>query len=104
MKYGSSVDMPPAFVISGGRVQYRFNIRQVTKDRGNGPETYYKYDYVEFPGPVTRKALIDALVRSRFDINDEFKLAALDHSDPEYIAYREWVEESKAIADAALAN
>lgn len=100
--YGSSKEYPAVFVSTSGLTQFRYNIREVTKDFDGQQETFYKYDYVEFAGEATRKALIDALIRARHDANDEFALAAKPHDSAEYLYYRNYVDECKAIADAAL--
>ena len=102
--YGSSKECPAIFVNTRGLTQFRYNIREVTRDIDGQSETFHRYDYVEFAGDVSRKVLIDALVRTRYDINDEFALTAKPHDSAEYLDYRQFVDECKAIADAAIEN
>jgi len=67
-----------------------------------GTMAQFKYDYIEVSTPVDRKKIIVALIRSIFDVDDEFALMHLDPQDPAYIEYRAHVDKCKSIADEVL--
>ena len=103
MNTGNSIEIPALFTYRNRKLQIRYNIQSVEVPEENGTTaTRYNYDYVEVPPPVTRKAVIDAIVRNRYDVNDEFALVSLPPTDPEYITYRKHVDQAKAIADEVL--
>lgn len=84
----------------------RFNIVEVPDVDAEGNEDSVKYEFNEVIVPdVTRKCIIDALVRERYDFADEIALAfdrAADAEDKE--AHEAYVAECKTIADEILAN
>lgn len=103
MGKGQSIDTPGRIAKKNNKAQIRYNITEVEVEQlESPPQTQYKYDYVEVPWPLTRKSVIDALVRAKHDVNDEFALTALDHNDPAYLEYRQYVAGCKVIADEVL--
>lgn len=105
MNKGQSVTRPEQIAHKNGKAQIRYNIIEIKVEQLEGnSQTQYQYDYVEVAKPLTRKAVIDALVRAKHDVNDEFALVSLDHNDPEYLEYRQYVAECKVIADEVLSE
>jgi hypothetical protein len=105
MGNGQSVKSPGRIAQKNGKAQIRYNITKIEVEQAEGaPQTQYQYDYVEVAKPLTRKAVIDALIRAKHDVNDEFALMALDHNDPEYLEYRQYVAGCKVIADEVLSE
>ena len=103
MSNGTSVLRPDLTAYRNQRLQVRFNITDATMDDGiGGTMAQFKYDYIEVSTPVDRKKIIVALIRSIFDVDDEFALMHLDPQDPAYIEYRAHVDKCKSIADEVL--
>jgi len=103
MGKGQSLTSPERIAHKNGKAQIRYSIAEVEAEQMEGPpQTQYRYDYVEVVTPLTRKSIIDALVRAKHDVNDEFALTALDHNDPAYLEYRQYVAGCKVIADEVL--
>jgi len=103
MNKGTSVQRPDLITYRNKRLQVRFNITETTVDHGNdGTMAQFNYNYVEVPQPIERKKVIVALVRSSFDIDDEFALMNLDPQDTAYIEYRAYVEKCRLIADEVI--
>jgi len=100
----SSDIFPERFVKSRGFTQFRYNITEIEKKmiEGEEPKKFFRYDYVEIKDKITRKKLIDALIRTKIDVNDEFNLVAKDHTSKEYLDYRTFVDGCKIIVDEAL--
>jgi len=103
MGKGTSIQRPDLTVFRNRRLQVRFNITDATMDDGiGGTMAQFKYDYIEVSTPVDRKKIIVALIRSIFDVDDEFALMHLNPQDPAYIEYRAHVDKCKSIADEVL--
>jgi len=102
MKTGTSKDYPETFVERGSVTQFRFNIREVTKEFEGETETFYKYDYVEIAGDITCKKLVDAQIRAKYDVNDEFNLRDKAPDDLDRIAFEDYVKQCKSAARQAL--
>ena len=103
MNKGTSVQRPDLITYRNKRLQVRFNITETTVDHGNdGTMAQFNYNYVEVPQPIERKKIIVAMVRSFFDIDDEFALMNLDPQDTAYIEYRAHVEKCKLVADEVV--
>lgn len=99
--YGTSKEQPEIFVKRGDTTQFRYNIREVTTETETGTETLFKYDYVEVPGEITYKKLVDAQIRAKYDVNDEFNVRN-DKRTAAFTAYRKYVESCKTNAKNAL--
>ncbi len=102
MGKGASIQKPNLVAFRNGMIQIRYNVQPVTVGEGDDKRDEYKYDYVEIQQPATRKQIIDTLIRTKHDVNDEFALLALSNTDPEYIAYRDFIMECKTIADSVI--
>lgn len=102
MKSGRSKDYPDTFVQRGKVTQFRFNIREKTEETEQGTETMYKYDYVEISGEVTYKKLVDAQIRAKYDVNDEFNVRSNSADDPDRVAFEDYVTQAKINASEAL--
>ena len=103
MSNGTSVQRPNLTAYRNRRLQVRFNITDTTMDDGiGGTMAQFKYDYIEVSTPVDRKKIIVALIRSAFDVDDEFALINLDPQALAYIEYRDFVDRCKAIADEVM--
>lgn len=85
----------------GSKSVVRFNIVEVPDEDGG-----VKYEYNEVLVPeVTRKAIIDVLVRRKYDFADEIALAfAREGDDSDKAEHEAYVAECKAIADEILGN
>ncbi len=92
-----SKDYPPVSQPQQGGFLFNYNVQEIERES----EKFYKYDSV-FVKKMTREELVPAIIRTKYTINDEFKLNALDRTDPEYVAYRDFVNWAKGIVDAAL--
>ena len=99
---GYSTEVPQILVKSRGKTQLRFNVQDYERTDGDEVITEKQFEYVWIEGEVTRKKMIDALIRAKYDVNDEFNLVAKDHASADYIAYRDYVDECKVIADSVL--
>lgn len=84
----------------------RYHIAEVPDVDAEGKESGVKYEYEEIiVTEVSRKAIIDALVSAKYDMNDEIALAFGRKGDEKDKAEHEaYVAECKAIADEILAN
>jgi len=103
MSNGTSNQRTDLIAYRNRNLQVRFNIRETTVDDGNGGTmAQFQYDYVEVLQPVDRKKIIVALIRSAFDVDDEFALINLDPQALAYIEYRDYVDRCKAIADEVM--
>jgi len=100
--YGTSKDYPDTFVQRGDVTQFRYNIREDTKETEQGTETFYKYDYVKISGEITYKKLVDAQIRAKYDVNDEFNIRSKPADDPDLVAFQGYVEQAKINASEAL--
>jgi len=99
---GYSTNTPLKTVPSKGKYQVRYNVTDHQRDDMGETITEKKWNYV-IVDELTRKKIIDALIRAKYDVNDEFSLVAKPDTDADYIAYRAYVENCKAIADDILA-
>jgi len=72
---GNSNTYPKQFEKSAGKIQFRYNIIQVEKvDEFTGePSISFDYEYVEVNN-TNEKTLIDAMIRDKYDVNDEIAL------------------------------
>jgi len=102
MDKGSSVQKPALVAARNGMLQVRYNIHPVTVGDGDDQRDEYQYNYIEVNPNPTRKQVIDILIRAKYDVNDEFALLALTNTDPEYVAYRDFITACKATADEVL--
>ena len=84
----------------------RYNVVELPDVDAEGVEQGVKYEYNEVVvAEVSRKCIIDALVRERYDFADEIALAFDRKSNAEDKATHEsYVAECKKIADEILAN
>ena len=96
---GYSTEMPQTLVKSRGKTQLRFNVQDFQRTDGDEVITEKQFEYVWIEGEVTRKKIIDALIRAKYDVNDEFNLVAKSRNSNDYKAYRDYVDECKVIAD-----
>ena len=101
---GYSTETPQTLVESRGKTQFRYNVQDYERadEMTDVVITEKQFEYVWIEGEVTRKKIIDALIRAKYDMNDEFNLVAKDHDSADYIAYRDYVDECKVIADSVL--
>ena len=86
--------------VLGIRYQLRWNITQVQRQDEEGqPYTAYEYEYnsVFKPSALTKKNIMLALIRERYDTDDELELAM---NRPEDAAAREEHEAYVAFARA----
>jgi len=102
MDKGASIQKPDLVAARNGMVQIRYNVQSVTVGEGDDQRDEYQYQYIEVNPNSTRKQIIDALIRAKYDVNDEFGLLALPYADPEYVAYRDFIADCKTIADEVL--
>ena len=84
----------------------RFNVVELPDTDAGGVEQGVKYEYNEVVvAEVSRKAIIDALVRIKYDFADEIALAFGRESNVEDKATHEaYIVECKKIADGILAD
>lgn len=84
----------------------RYNIEEVADMDADGKEQGVKYEYEEVLVPeVTRKRIVEALVRLKYDIYDEVTLAFdRENNAEDKAAHEAYVIECKAIADSVLGN
>ena len=101
-----SDSIPERFVKSRGRVQFNYNIHEITvEDMDGTTRTAYEYDYVELEGDVTRSKLIDAVISDKFTKDAEIALInnyLINKDVAEYDAYQAFRAEAKGIVDGAL--
>jgi len=103
MNTGTAKTTPDTFVQRGDVTQFRYNVREVEKETEQGTETFHKYDYVEVPRKaLSYKTLVDACIRNKYDINDEFNLIKKPADDPDRVAYEEYVDQCKQYATEAM--
>jgi hypothetical protein len=101
---GYSTETPQTLAPSRGKTQLRFNVKDYerTDEMTDTTVTEKQFEYVWIEGEVTRKKIIDALIRDKYDINDEFNVMAKSHTSLKYKEYRAFVDECKTIADNTL--
>ena len=106
----SSSDQVPAITEkSNGKTQIRFNITPFTRTTMDKEQSGYNYDYVEITGELDRAKIIDAIIRDKCSISEEFalinnKLKNKDEVDSEYNEYQELRVKAKGIALTVLAQ
>lgn len=77
-----------------------FNIEEVNKNDENG----FEYDTV-LVTEVSKPAIVEALIRQRYSLNDELALLRQRTSKKtEFAEYNDFAEAAKAAADEILAN
>lgn len=80
----------------------RYNIEQKTRQNEQGEmETYYEFDSVKVP-KLTKEAVVEAIVRTQYSQNDEFKMARISKSTNEWKEYNTFVENAISIAEGLL--
>ena len=100
-KYSSKVRPLPFEKWDNEKFVVRFHVEELPDEDGG-----VKYEYNEVVvAEVSRKCIIDALVRERYDFADEIALAFDRKANAEdKAAHEAYVEECKKIADEILAN
>ena len=76
-----------------------------TGEPGGEPDTHpiYTCQSVNVPYPVERGALVDAMIRTRYSVSEEFAvLRQRDTKPDEFAAYNAFAESCKAWASDAL--
>ncbi|MFA5125351.1 MAG: hypothetical protein WC473_06065, partial [Patescibacteria group bacterium] len=73
-----------------------YNERTIEIQGEDGPETWYEYDQV-WIREMTIEAIVEAIIRTKYSINDEFKMSRISKSSTEWKDYN-------AFADAAVAK
>ena len=72
--------------LGDGSFHYNYNIEEVQRENENGEnETVFKYDTVHWwgNGKPTENALISAVIRTKYSIDDEFAIQRQRESKPE---------------------
>jgi hypothetical protein len=92
-----SKNYPPKSQPKQGGFLYNYDIVEVERDG----ETFYQYESV-WVKKLVRDEIVPAIIRTRYSVNDEFALNALDKTDPDYIAYREFVGYAKEISKSVI--
>ena len=70
-------------------------------DKPHNPKFVQKQMEVAYVKPAEKpmyKQLVIRNIRKRYDINDEIALLKKDKNDPDYLAYIDYVNESKQLA------
>ena len=100
-KYSSKVRPLPFEKWDNEKFVVRFHVEELPDEDGG-----VKYEYNEVVvAEVSRKCIIDALVRERYDFADEIALAFDRKANAEdKAAHEAYVAECKKIADEILAN
>ena len=104
----SSDHNPEVTIQSNNRTQVRYNIVPFTRAMMDREQSGYDFDYVEISGDLTRAKIIDAIIRDKCSISEEFalinnKLKNKDEVDSEYNEYQELRVKAKGIALTVLA-
>lgn len=103
MKVSESKKYPDIFTKCREVTLFNYNIKQIEKEMvGEEIEKFYQYNYIEIRDKITRKNLIDALIRAKYDVNDEFNLNAKNRTSIKYKEYRTFIEDCKKIVDEAM--
>ena len=104
----SSDHNPEVTIQSNNRTQVRYNVVPFTRAMMDREQSGYDFEYVEIRGPLTRAKIIDAIIRDKCSISEEFalinnKLKNKDEVDSEYNEYQELRAKAKGIALTVLA-
>lgn len=93
---------PDSFIDLGGRGLFNYNITTRVTEEG---ETEYIYDSIKIEEPFSRDAIIRALIKERYSIDDEVALINNYNSGTgqiEYDEYQNYRTQVKTIVDAAF--
>ena len=104
----SSDHNPEVTIQSNNRTQVRYNVVPFTRAMMDREQSGYDFEYVEISGDLTKAKIIDAIIRDKCSISEEFalinnKLKNKDEVDSEYNEYQELRVKAKGIALTVLA-
>lgn len=101
-----SAEVLPTMSQSRGKVVCRYNYQKVEiGDDSGGATAAIDFDSVVIPAPVTRAALIDAIILERYDKSAEIALInnrGSKQGDIDYAEYQTFRAQAKAWADEIL--
>ena len=98
-----SVDTPPIFIESHDVTQFCYNVRDYIQEEMDGKTvTHKQFNYVEIEGEITREKIIEALIRDKYDIDQESKIIAKSHNSTAYRKYKKFVNECEILADQSI--
>jgi len=104
MKAQSNVYPEKKIVKRGKDCIVRFNIEEKTRINEAGEsETYYEFDSVKV-AKLTKEAIVEAIIRTAYSQNDEFKMARISKVSNEWKAYDAFAEAAVAVANDILAG
>lgn len=93
---------PPVEAKEGPLFIYRYDTVLMSRTNDDGSTTaYYEYESVSVPSPDVN-LLIEAIIRSRYTVNDEFRMNRL--RDSEFDTYSDFVEDAKFVAKVLLGH
>jgi hypothetical protein len=109
MKGNSSKEPLQVEQINNKKYRLRWNIQPVTRPaRAGMPEMQgFEFDYNSnyYPVEVSKKEIMLAIIREKYDANDEFSLALRRAGDEaKFQAHEDYVNFARTTADAILAG
>ena len=88
----------------GGKWLLAWNEREVTGiDEAGNESTKYEYDHV-WVDKLDKESIVEAIIRTRYSQNDEFKMGRLSKESNEWTAYNAFVEAAIQTAVQILAG
>lgn len=97
----------PAIGHSRGKIVFRFDFREIQRERDDGQtETAWQFQQVMIPPPLDRARLIDAVISNRYDKSAEIALInnreLSDACAAEYETYQAYRAQAKKWANEAI--
>jgi hypothetical protein len=99
-----SNEFPEAVVSTGKKHIIRYNIVEASRlNEAGESETYYEFDSVKV-AKLTKEAIVEAIIRTAYSQNDEFKMSRISKVSNEWKAYDAFAEAAVAVANDILAG
>lgn len=98
IKTGCADTTPETLVRYNGGFYYNYNITQVESETR---KTQFQFNYV-WVDEINKEKLVEARIRTQYSLNDELKMARIDHASDAWIAFNTFIENVVAEVEGAL--
>lgn len=85
----------------GFMLNYNERTVEVTDPDTGATETWYEYDQVWVPAK-TKEAVVEAIIRTKYSVNDELHMNRLTKTTSEWITYNSFAEAAISIANEVI--
>ena len=108
MKGNSSINPQAIELVNTNKYRIRWNVQPFTRPARSGmPEMQgFEFDYNTkyYPAEISKKEIMLAIIREKYDANDELSIALRRAGDEaKYQAHEDYVNFARTTADAILA-